>query len=109
MTDDITDEIKQLQDRLNDDITPITRQIVKRKFITFIKYLNDTPSFRTNLHDNTLSHIKLLRDGWAIPMDTLQFYYALKEHHTYITGDCKNNVYWMDYLITFQKFRVCRF
>ena len=103
----MNDEIKQLQNRLGKDNTPITRKLVKQKFINFITHLNETPSFRTSLSEITLTHIRLLSNGWRMPDDTLEFYYQLKDaHHSDITTECIDDVVWMEYLIIFQKFRL---
>jgi hypothetical protein len=103
----MTDEINELKKRLDEDDTPITRKIVKSKFINFINYLNTHPSVRTSLSTITLHHIKLLGIGWRMPYDTLDFYYKLKDdHHGYINNECTTDVVWMEYLVIFQKFRV---
>ena len=87
----------------------ITRNIVKKKFTTFITYLNDNPQFTNTLPNLTRQHIKLLRAGWILKDDTLdiEYYAALKEHHAYITEHCKDVGQWMDYLKTFMEFRIC--
>ena len=85
----------------------------KQKFINIIKYINSNPNINVELPLDVHLHLKILIELWknnkCKEANNINYYYNMKNHHSYINGritDKNLDDLWLDYIKSGQKFRI---
>jgi hypothetical protein len=82
----------------------------KSKFGKIIKFINENSEINGELSLDVKIHLKKLIKLWKNNVDAnIEYYFNMKEHHSYINGKIENDtlkIMWDDYIESGLKFRV---
>ena len=82
----------------------------KSKFGKIIKFINENSEINSELSPDVKIHLKKLIKLWKNNADAnIEYYFNMKEHHSYINGKIENDtlkIMWDDYIESGLKFRV---